>query len=53
MLTLEARCEGWPSCIPVRAFDVLCSTEMRAGLRREVCRLWSPPAGLFHIFPRV
>lgn len=35
MLTMLSRCECWPSCIPGRAFDVLCSTQMRAELRRE------------------
>ena len=51
MLTLLARCEGWPSCIPGRAFDVLCSTEMRAGLRRECAGSGHLPRDYFIFSP--
>ena len=51
MLTFLARCEGWPSCIPGPAFDVLCSTEMRAGLSRSCAGSGHIPRDYFIFSP--
>ena len=51
-LTFLAGCEVWPSYIQGPAFDVLCSTEMRAGPSRALGRALVTSPGTISYFPQ-